>query len=289
VSAQSNRLAVEGTRHRGPAAEGIPFSRLVRAELRKLTDTRTSRLLLAAMAAATPVVIAVMLIVASPRDLNYTRLVDFTQTPQKFLLPALAILVVTSEWSQRTGLVTFTLVPGRGRILRAKVTAMLALGLALIAVAFAVAAAGNLFSGLRHGDGSWAFGAPGFGEMTLVQLETLLEGLAFGILLRSSAAAIAAFYLPAHHVECAVQRARPEGHRALVRPEPGAGPPLHPRHHRNRLAAAARCGRDLDRHPARRRDRPRVAQRDQVRLGHLSKEYPVNLSRLNYPATPSGR
>jgi hypothetical protein len=195
VSAQSSYLPGQQAGTGRAADAGIPFSRLVRAELRKLTDTRATRLLLIAMAAATPVIIVVLLFVASPRDLNYTRFVDFTQTPQKFVLPALAILVVTSEWSQRTGLITFTLVPGRGRVLRAKAAATLGLGLALIAVAFAVAAVGNLFSGLRHGDGSWAFGAPGFGEMTLVQLLTLLEGLAFGMLLRVSAAAIAAYYV----------------------------------------------------------------------------------------------
>lgn len=195
MSVQSSPLPVQRAGGGRAADPDIPFSRLVRAELRKLTDTRASRLLLAAMAAATPVVIAVMLIVAAPRDLNYTRLVDFTQTPQKFILPALAILAVTSEWSQRTGLVTFTLVPSRGRVLRAKATATLGLGLALIVIAFAVAAVGNLLSGLRHGDGSWAFGAPGFGDMILVQLLTLLEGLAFGMLLRVSAAAIAAYYV----------------------------------------------------------------------------------------------
>jgi ABC-2 type transport system permease protein len=194
MSVQSSSLPLQWIGRRAAAA-GIPFSRLVRAELRKLTDTRASRLLLVAMTAATPVIIAVMLIVASPRDLNYTRLVDFTQTPQKFILPALAILVVTSEWSQRTGLVTFTLAPSRGRVLRAKATATLGLGLALIGIAFAVAAVGNLLSGLRHGDGSWAFGAPGFGDMILVQVLTLLEGLAFGMLLRVSAAAIAAYYV----------------------------------------------------------------------------------------------
>jgi len=195
MSVQSSSLPLQRASGRRAAAAGIPFSRLVRAELRKLTDTRASRLLLVAMAAATPVIIAVMLIVASPRDLNYTRLADFTQTPQKFILPALAILVVTSEWNQRTGLVTFTLVPSRGRVLRAKATATLGLGLALIVIAFAVAAVGNLLSGLRHGDGSWAFGAPGFGDMILVQMLTLLEGLAFGMLLRVSAAAIAAYYV----------------------------------------------------------------------------------------------
>jgi ABC-2 type transport system permease protein len=195
MSAQGSSLSLQRAGDGQTAAAGIPFSRLVRAELRKLTDTRASRLLLIAMAAATPVVIAVMLAVAGPRDLTYTRLVDFTQTPQKFLLPALAILLVTSEWSQRTGLVTFILVPSRGRVLRAKATATLGLGVAMIIIAFAVAAAGNLLSGLRHGNGSWAFGAPGFGEMILVQLLTLLEGLAFGMLLRAPAAAIAAYYV----------------------------------------------------------------------------------------------
>jgi ABC-2 type transport system permease protein len=195
MSVQSSSLPHQLAGGDRAAVEGIPFSRLVRAELRKLTDTRASRWLLIAMAAATPVVVAVMLAVAGPQDLTYTRFVDFTQTPQKFLLPALAILVVTSEWSQRTGLVTFTLVPSRGRVLRAKFTATLGLGLALIVIAFATAAVGNLLSGLRHGDGSWAFGAPGFGEMLLVQLLTLLMGLAFGMLLRSSAAAIAAYYV----------------------------------------------------------------------------------------------
>ena len=177
------------------ASEGIPFGRLVRAELRKLTDTRASRWLLLAMAAATPVVIAVLLVVGSPRDLSYSRIVDFAQTPQKFLLPALGILVITSEWSQRTGLVTFTLVPGRRRVLLAKGSATLGLGMAVILLALAAAAVGNLFVGLRHGNGSWAFGAQGFGEIILLQLSGLLQGMAFGMLLRSSAAAIAVYYV----------------------------------------------------------------------------------------------
>lgn len=80
--------------------EGIPFARLARAELRKLTDTRASRWLLALMGVATPVVIAVMLLVAAPRDLTYSGPVDLTQSPQELLLPALGILAITSEWSQ---------------------------------------------------------------------------------------------------------------------------------------------------------------------------------------------
>jgi ABC-2 type transport system permease protein len=180
----------------GPGTwKAIPFTRLARVELRKLTDTRASRWLLAVMAVATPVFIAVRLLTAAPRDLTYSGLVDVTQAPQELLLPALGILAITSEWSQRTGLITFTLVPRRGRVLAAKAAATIGLGLALVAVAFAVAAAGNLLGGLRHGDGSWSLGAAGFAEIVLVQLLTLLEGLAFGLLLRTSAVAVAAYYV----------------------------------------------------------------------------------------------
>jgi ABC-2 type transport system permease protein len=174
----------------------IPFGRLVRTELRKLSDTRASRWLLAAIVAITPVVIAVMLFVVAPKDLTYNKLVDFASTPQKILLPALGILAMTSEWSQRTGLVTFTLVPRRRRVLLAKFVATLALGLVVSASMFAAAAVGNLLgAGLRHGDGSWSFGLTGFAEMTLVQLIGLVEGMAFGMALLASASAVVAYYL----------------------------------------------------------------------------------------------
>ena len=177
------------------AGPPIPFTRLVRAELRKLTDTRASRWLLAAIIAATPIVIAVMLFAAKPADLTYSKLLDYTETPQELLLPAIGILAMTSEWSQRTGLVTFTLVPDRGRVLRAKFTAVIALGLVAIAVAFAAAALGNLLGGLRHGSGSWALGGSGFGEIILVQLTVLVQGMAFGMATLSTPAALALYYV----------------------------------------------------------------------------------------------
>ena len=175
---------------------GVPFARLFTAELRKLADTRSGRWLLIAVLATTPLVVAVMLIVAEPRNLTYEKFVDFTQTPQKVLLPVLGILTVTSEWSQRTGLVTFTLEPDRGRVLLAKAGATLLLGVLVIAITFTSAAAGNaLGAALRHGDGSWSFGAGGFGDITLVLLTGLAQGLAYGMLLLISAAAIVAFYV----------------------------------------------------------------------------------------------
>src|SRR3712207_8360666 len=44
--------------------------------------------------------------------------------PMTVILPIIAVLSVTSEWSQRSGLATFTLVPHRGRVLLAKAMAV---------------------------------------------------------------------------------------------------------------------------------------------------------------------
>lgn len=175
---------------------GVPFGRLLRTELRKLTDTRASKWLVFAIIAITPIVVVIMLFSASPKDMTFNKFVDYTQTPQKLLLPVLGILAITSEWSQRTGLVTFTLEPNRKRVILAKVTAVLALGLIVIAVAFAAAAVGNIAGhSLRHGSGSWSLGASGAGEIILIQVIGLMEGMAFGMLLLISAAAIVLYYV----------------------------------------------------------------------------------------------
>jgi ABC-type transport system involved in multi-copper enzyme maturation permease subunit len=180
---------------KGTVAE-VPFSRLVKTELRKLVDTRAGRWLLIAILATTPLVVVGMLVFAAPKELTYAKFADFTLEPQKLLLPVVGILSVTSEWSQRTGLVTFTLEPRRARVLTAKAAAALLLGLLTLAVAFAVSAAGNLLGGaLRHGDGSWSFGFDGFRDLALVQLSSLAEGLAFGMLLLISSAAVVAFFV----------------------------------------------------------------------------------------------
>lgn len=176
--------------------DGIPFARLWRTELRKLTDTRASRWLLIAITAVTPIVVAVMLFVVKRQNLTFNKLVDYSSTPENVLLPALGILAMTSEWSQRTGLVTFTLAPDQRRVLLAKFVATLCLGLLVSAIMFAACALGNLLgTGLRHGDGSWAFGLSGFAEITLVQVIGLIEGMAFGMALLITAAAIVSYYV----------------------------------------------------------------------------------------------
>ena len=180
------------------ALSPIPFGRLVRTELRKLTDTRAGRWLLVTLLAATPTVAVVMVAVMAPKDSAYAKFVDFTSTPEKILLPVLGILTMTSEWSQRTGLVTFVLEPKRGRVLLAKVVAAVGLGLGVSVVMLVTSVLGNVLGQtLRDGKGSWSFAAPVSAEVTVVLISWLLLGIAVGMaLLITAAAIIAAFVVP---------------------------------------------------------------------------------------------
>jgi len=137
----------------------VPLSRLLQVELRKLVDTRSGRWLLVGIAVLTAAVITVFLFAAPPEELTYSNFVTATGTPQGVLLPILGILTVTSEWGQRTGLVTFTLEPKRGRVAVAKLLAVLLLGLTAVLLALALAVIGNVLGqSLQDGNGDWTFG-----------------------------------------------------------------------------------------------------------------------------------
>lgn len=171
----------------------IPLSRLVRVELRKLVDTRASRWLLIAIAAITALIVVLVFINADRSDRTFVNFVQATGGPQGFLLPVLGILLVTSEWGQRTALVTFTLMPVRGRVLVAKVVAAVLAGIAAVLVAMGLAALATLAGGATSG---WAhIGIDDVGKLVLVQLLGILQGLAFGLLLLNSAAAIVLYYV----------------------------------------------------------------------------------------------
>lgn len=178
------------------ATRSVPLTRLTRVELRKMVDTRAGLWLFVAMGLITMAAVAIYLIFAPPEDLTYAGFLGVTLTPQAFLLPVLGILLVTSEWGQRTGLVTFTLEPDRTRVVVAKIIAALIVGVLAVAVALAVAAAGNaLGTALQDGNGSWSFGTSGLSHVLILQVSVIVQGLAFGMLLRNSAAAIVLYFV----------------------------------------------------------------------------------------------
>lgn len=182
-----------------PDVSKVPFSRLVRVELRKTYDTRAGFWLLLTLAGLTLVgTLLFMIFTDDHSELSMLNFVGFGSFLQALLLPVLGILTVTSEWSQRTGLVTFTLEPSRGRSLAAKFTAVVVLGLLAVVVLLAFAAVFTAISGALWSDGgAWDLGGYFLLQLLVQQMMYLLSGLALGMILLNSAAAIViSFMLP---------------------------------------------------------------------------------------------
>jgi len=116
--------------------------------------------------------------------------------PMTIILPMIGILAVTSEWSQRSGLTTFTLVPHRSRVIAAKVAASIAVGVASMLFALAVGAAGNLLGTAIAGtEQVWDVTPVRALQIMLGGLMCLLTGTMLGLLLRSSPVALVAYFI----------------------------------------------------------------------------------------------
>jgi ABC-2 type transport system permease protein len=170
-----------------------PFTRLVKVELRKMGDTRAGFWLLLAVALVTLAIVVIFFLASDEVDRTFINFMGATATPQSFVLPVLGILLVTSEWGQRTTLTTFALEPHRGRVIAAKVVAALLFGLAAIVVAVALAALATAVGGAPD---AWAnIGPDDFGKFALLQVSGILQGLAFGLIFLNSAAAIVLYFV----------------------------------------------------------------------------------------------
>lgn len=174
-----------------------PFLRLVRTELRKSYDTRAGFWLLAVIVllvlAAEIIALAVTTVQDEPMSLG-----DFVGTAAfltSFLLPVLGIMVVTTEWSQRTAMVTFALEPRRPLVIAAKALVGVLLTLATVVFSIALGAACNLVYGLIEGTFDWTFGWPDFFAFMLTQVLAMLGGFALAALLLNTPAAIVVFFV----------------------------------------------------------------------------------------------
>jgi len=171
----------------------VPLSRLIKVEMRKMIDTRAGLWLIIAIIALTALITVIFFFAAEDKDRTFTNYMGVMATPQGFLLPVLGILLMTQEWSQRTGMVTFTLEPHRGKVIWAKVLAALAYGLLAVVLAIVLAALATSVSGAP---GAWDnIGADDVGKFTLLQVSGVLQGLAFGLIFLNSAAAIVTYFV----------------------------------------------------------------------------------------------
>jgi ABC-2 type transport system permease protein len=170
--------------------------RLVRVELRKAYDTRAGFWLLLVIALASMAVVVLQMLFHNGPDKSFADYFALTQLPVGVLLPVLGILLVTSEWSQRTAMTTFSLVPVRSRVLIAKVLAATVLAVLGVAVASAASAVGTLLTPALTSDSSaWSLAGAHLGQVVLVQVIGVLIGVAFGMALLSSPLAIVLYFV----------------------------------------------------------------------------------------------
>ena len=172
-----------------PADERGPgFGRLTRIELRKMLDTRSGLWFGAAVAAVTLITVVITALVKGGQDATLARLFNNSVEPAAILLPVLGVLLVCAEWSQCTTLTTFTLVPGRGRVLSAKVAAATLLAIPAFAVCVACSATVGELLPAPAGAGSLSIVVLAQGLVFLTA--TMVIGVAFGAAIMLSAPAI---------------------------------------------------------------------------------------------------
>jgi ABC-type transport system involved in multi-copper enzyme maturation permease subunit len=175
----------------------VPFGRLVRVELRKLADTRAGRWLLISIAALTLLVLIIQMAVVLGQSLH-PKYIDFLQgmnTTTGILLPVLGVLSITSEWSQRTAMVTFTLEPSRVRVVVAKLVGLLVISVvALVAGAILGALANVLYGAFSGNTVVWGSAGKFVFFYLLLYLFGMAVAFAFGALVLNSPAGIVLYF-----------------------------------------------------------------------------------------------
>jgi ABC-2 type transport system permease protein len=176
----------------------VPFGRLVKVEMRKMFDTRAGRWLLISIAAFTALVLVIQLwvVLAQDQTVSFDDFAAGANIPMNLLLPVLGIMSVTSEWSQRTAMVTFTLEPSRSRFLAAKFVATLIVAVAAVVIGFALTIAANgLYAAFSDNPVTWELGPFKVFTFFLLYVFSMTTGFAFGALLINTAAAIVVYFV----------------------------------------------------------------------------------------------
>jgi ABC-2 type transport system permease protein len=189
-------LVLDPVQQRRDHTDPVPLSRVTRVELRKMFDTRSGFWLMASIVIAGALTTVLTVLLAPEEDLTYYTFAKAVGFPMTVILPIIAVLAITGEWSQRSGLMTFTLVPHRDRVIGAKVLASLAVGVVAMLFALAIGAVGTLVGTTVAGtDVVWDVSVAQGAEIVLGSLLCLLTGTMLGLLFRSSPVALVAYFV----------------------------------------------------------------------------------------------
>jgi ABC-2 type transport system permease protein len=174
----------------------IPFTRILGVELRKMFDTRSGFWLMASILILSVLATGAVILFAPSDEIDFQAFASAVGVPMTVILPMIAVLTVSSEWSQRSALTTFTLVPSRGRVIGAKGLLTVLIGVASMFVALGVGAVGNVVGSTLAGvDQTWNVSFGEFSQIVLADQVGMLMGFMLGVLLRNSPAAIVGYFV----------------------------------------------------------------------------------------------
>lgn len=177
----------------GLEAPAPSLARLVRVELRKAVDTVSGRWLMVITGVLVLGALAISVAVAPDRGADVHSLMTSALVPVALLLPVVGVLLMSGEFSTRSLLTTFTLVPSRGRVVAAKALAavVLAVAVTVVGVALAAAVAGGLeVSGEPV---RWSVGLAVLGQLAVLQVVNVLVGVGFGLLFQNTPVGVIAY------------------------------------------------------------------------------------------------
>lgn len=174
----------------------IGLGRLVRVELRKMFDTQSGRWVLISIGILATVATLGVLLFAPDDSISYGTFLSALSVPMGALLPVVAILAVTSEWSQRTAVVTFILEPRRERVMLAKALSNVLVAAVAMSLALGIGALGN-YVGSYLADVPTDWDGADLGALSAVVVANilgLLVGYGFAALIRNSPGALVGFF-----------------------------------------------------------------------------------------------
>lgn len=172
-----------------------PMSRLTKVEFRKALDTRAGRWVTGIIVVLVLIVVTIYALVAPDLEKDFMDFLSIAGFVLGYFMPILIIMLVTSEASQRNGLVTFSLEPRRPRIIVAKLLAGLLLAAGVMVLAACMAVIGTLIGIASGASPDWAIeGKLAFNGFVLANLIGVLVGFAIATLLMNTAGAIVTYF-----------------------------------------------------------------------------------------------
>jgi ABC-2 type transport system permease protein len=179
-----------------PPARGQSFLKLVALELRKSVDTRSGRVLIAAILLLAVAALTWQMTHMPKGDAGFDGFLGAASTGVMLLLPVIGVMAMTSEWTQRTALTTFTLSPRRVRVQLAKFVSAVVLSAVVTTAVVLLAFAGTALAGATSGRGTSYAGLGGqlAGGYLTVALNVVM-GAAFGAVIAQTAVAILVYFI----------------------------------------------------------------------------------------------